>query len=50
MLDKQFYDFVSGKRPGVRQFPGTAAAATATDSGSNSCGSSTGGVKFLGFE
>ncbi len=28
LLDKEFYAFVSGKRPGVRQYPGTAPATT----------------------
>ena len=50
LLDKQFYDFVSGKRPGVRQFPGTAPAATAPTRAATPAARPAGGVKFLGFE
>jgi hypothetical protein len=50
LLDKEFYAFVSGKRPGVRQFPGTAPAATAPTRAATPAARPAGGVKFLGFE
>jgi hypothetical protein len=53
LLDKGFYDFVSGKRPGVRQFPGTAPATAPTRPAAPAAAPAArpaGGVKFLGFE
>jgi len=48
MLDKDFYDFVGGKRPGVRQFPGATTPTTPTAPAATP--PATGGVRFLGFE
>jgi hypothetical protein len=57
LLDKGFYDFVGGKRPGVRQFPGTAPATTqprttapAATPPAAAPSRPTSGVRFLGFE
>jgi hypothetical protein len=50
LLDKGFYDFVSGKRPGVRQFPGTAPATTQPRTPAPAAARPASGVRFLGFE
>ena len=50
LLDKGFYDFVSGKRPGVRQFPGTAPATIQPRTPAPAAARPASGVRFLGFE